>query len=73
MVHSFPTRRSSDLAPLRPGTRIRLRSTVLDVRASKSRPEMGLAKMNFEVLDDSDAIIMTLVTTFMLGRREAGP
>jgi acyl dehydratase len=61
------------LAPLRPGTRIRLRSTVLDVRASKSRPEMGLAKMNFEVLDDSDAIIMTLVTTFMLGRREAGP
>jgi acyl dehydratase len=61
------------LAPLRPGTRIRLRSTVLDVRASKSRPEMGLAKMNFEVLDDSDAIIMTLVTTFMLGCREAGP
>jgi hypothetical protein len=46
---------------------------VLDVRASKSRPEMGLAKMSFEVLDDSDAIIMTLVTTFMLGRREAGP
>jgi len=28
-----------------------------------------LAKMNFEVLDDADAIIMTLVTTFMLGRR----
>jgi acyl dehydratase len=61
------------LAPLRPGTRIRLRSTVLDVRASKSRPEMGLAKMNFEVLDDSDAIVMTLITTFMLGRREAQP
>jgi acyl dehydratase len=59
------------LAPLRPGTRIRVRSTVLDVRASKSRPGMGLAKMNFEVLDDSDAIIMTLITTFMLGRREA--
>src|SRR5476649_49499 len=38
------------LAPLRPGTNIRIRSTVLDARASKSRPEMGLAKMNFEVL-----------------------
>ncbi len=61
------------LTPLRPGTRIRVRSTVLDVRASKSRPEMGLAKMNFEVLDDADAIIMTLITTFMLGRREATP
>ena len=31
---------------------------------------MGLAKMNFEVLDDADAIVMTLITTFMLGRRE---
>lgn len=61
------------LTPLRPGTRIRVRSTVLDTRASKSRPEMGLAKMNFEVLDDADAIVMTLITTFMLGRREAAP
>jgi hypothetical protein len=25
------------------------------------------------VLDDSDAIVMTLITTFMLGRREAQP
>jgi acyl dehydratase len=57
------------LAPLRPGTHIRVRSTVLDVRASRSRPEMGLAKVNFEVLDDADAIVMTLITTFMLGRR----
>ncbi|HZL39874.1 MAG TPA: MaoC family dehydratase [Pseudolabrys sp.] len=60
------------LAPLRPGTRIRVRSTVLETRASNSRPEMGLAKMNFEVLDDADAVVMTLITTFMLGRREPG-
>ena len=60
------------LAPLRPGTNIRIRSTVLDTRSSKSRPEMGMAKMNFEVLDDTDAILMTLITTFMLGRRDAG-
>jgi len=59
--------------PLRPGTRIRVRATVLDARASKSRPEMGLAKMNFEVLDDADALVMTLITTFMLGRREVAP
>ncbi len=59
------------LAPLRPGTTIRVRSTVLDSRASKSRPEMGLTKMNFEVLDDADAVLMTLITTFMLGRRHA--
>jgi acyl dehydratase len=61
------------LKPLRPGTRIRVRSTVLDARASKSRPEMGLAKMNFEVLDETDGLVMTLTTTFMLGRREPRP
>lgn len=59
------------LRPLRPGTRIRVRATVLDTRASKSRPEMGLAKMNFEVIDDAEVLVMTLVTTFMLGRRGA--
>jgi acyl dehydratase len=60
------------LAPLRPGTNIRVRSTVLEKRASKSRPEMGLATMTFEVLDDADAVVMILTTTFMLGRRQAG-
>ena len=32
------------LKPLRPGTRIRVRATVLETRASNSRPEMGLVK-----------------------------
>jgi|SRR5450631_3098540 acyl dehydratase len=60
------------LKPLRPGTNIRVRSTVLEKRTSKSRPEMGLAKMTFEVLDDADAVVMALTTTFMLGRRQPG-
>jgi acyl dehydratase len=58
--------------PLRPGTNIRVRSTVLEKRTSKSRPEMGLTKMTFEVLDDADAVVMILTTTFMLGRRQPG-
>jgi acyl dehydratase len=60
------------LSPLRPGTNIRVRSTVLETRTSKSRPEMGLAKMTFEVLDEADAVVMILTTTFMLGRRQPG-
>jgi acyl dehydratase len=60
------------LTPLRPGTNIRVRSTVLETRTSKSRPEMGLAKMTFEVLDEADAVVMILTTTFMLGRRQPG-
>jgi len=60
------------LKPLRPGTHIRVRKTVLDTRASKSRPEMGLVKFLFETLDERDAILMTLTTTLMFGRRGSG-
>jgi hypothetical protein len=33
---------------------------------------MGLAKYLFEMIDDSDAVLTTLITTFMLGRRQPG-
>jgi acyl dehydratase len=60
------------LKPLRPGTRIRVRSTVLETRASKSRPEMGLVKIHHEVLDETDTVLTTLTSTAMLGRRQPG-
>jgi acyl dehydratase len=60
------------LRPLRPGTQIRIRATVLDTRASKSRSDMGLVKFAFEMLDDADAILTTLNTTLLLGRRQPG-
>jgi acyl dehydratase len=58
------------LKPLRPGTRIRIRSTVMDKRESKSRAEMGMVKFLFEVLDETDTQLTTLTTTLMFGRRE---
>jgi acyl dehydratase len=60
------------LRPLRPGTGVRIRSTVLDTRASSSRPEMGLVKFQFDMLDDSDVILTSLATTLMFGRRRPG-
>ncbi len=51
---------------------IRVRSTVLDTRASGSRPEMGLVKFRFEVIDETDATLTTLATTLMFGRRAPG-
>jgi acyl dehydratase len=60
------------LKPLRPGTSIRVRATVLDKRTSGSRPEMGLAKFLFEVIDEMDATLTTLRTTLMFGRRTQG-
>lgn len=60
------------LKPLRPGSQIRIRSTVLDTRASGSRPTMGLVKFLFEVLDEKDTLVSTLTTTLMFGRRVPG-
>src|SRR5882672_6254795 len=43
------------LKPLRPGTSIRVRATVLESRPSASRPAMGLTKFRYEVIDEAGA------------------
>jgi|SRR6185369_522231 len=58
------------LKPLRPGTNIRVRVTVLDTRASGSRPDRGFVKMRYDVLDEQDAILTTLTNSMIMGRRE---
>ena len=60
------------LKPLRPGTQIRVRGTVVEARASKSRPEMGLVKFSYELLDDTGTPLMLLTTTQMFGRGSSG-
>jgi acyl dehydratase len=57
------------LKPLRPGTQVHLRSTVTDVRSSKSRPAMGLVKFAFDLVDAADVPLTTMTTTLMLERR----
>jgi acyl dehydratase len=57
------------LKPLRPDTRVRLRTTVLETRSSKSRPKMGLTRIRYDLLDEADAVITTMTSTMMLGRR----
>ena len=60
------------LRPLRPGTQVRVRVTVLDARASKSRPDMGLTTLRYEMIDEADAVIAAMVVPTMFGRREPG-
>lgn len=60
------------LKPLRPGTQIRLRTTVLDKRASNSRPERGFVQCRYELIDESDGVIMMLVSSMMIRRRIPG-
>ena len=57
------------LKPLRPGTQIRVRATVLDTRASKSRPEMGLTRFRYEMIDDAETVIVAMTVPTMFGRR----
>lgn len=60
------------LKPLRPGTQVRLRATILDKRASKSRLDRGFVNFHFEMLDDTDAVLTTLTTPLMVLRRVPG-
>jgi acyl dehydratase len=60
------------LKPLRPNTRVRVRVTVLETRVSKSRPDLGFVKCQFEMLDERDAVLTMLTSPLMIARREAG-
>jgi acyl dehydratase len=59
------------LRPLRPGARVFVRRTVLDARASKSRPSMGLVKFLFELVNGDGDVLMTQEGSIMFGRRSA--
>ena len=59
------------LRPLRPGDQMTLRRTVLEARASRSKPNMGTAKFRYDLLNQSGETVTSLTCTIMFGRREA--
>jgi acyl dehydratase len=61
------------LKPVRPGDTLTLRATVVEMRPSRSRPGMGFVKISYEMLDQSNACVMTLVSTGMMARRGFTP
>ena len=58
------------LRPVRPGDRLTLRVRVLESRASKSRPDMGLTRFAFALLNQTGAEVMTIGNSMMFGRRQ---
>ena len=60
------------LAPVRPGDTIRAQRTTLEVRASASRPEMGLVKTRWEVFNQNGEQVMTMEGYGMFRRRSLG-
>ena len=60
------------MRPVRPGDTIRAQRTTLEVRASVSRPEMGLVKTRWEVFNQNGEQVMTMEGYGMFGRRNPG-
>jgi acyl dehydratase len=57
------------MKPVRPGDTIRATRTVLETRASASRPEMGIVKSRWEVFNQNDEMVMTMEGYGMFERR----
>ena len=58
--------------PVRPGDVLRVESEVLEVRASKSRPEQGVMKVRTTTLNQNDEPVQVFVATLIVLRRPPG-
>jgi acyl dehydratase len=59
------------LKPVRPGDALRFRSTVTDTRASKSKPNRGTVTFNWEVINQADEVVLSMIGTQLFLRRAA--
>jgi acyl dehydratase len=59
------------LKPVRPGDTITFRRTVLESRASQSRPGVGLLRSRTEALNQAGELVMSMEGWGMFGRRPA--
>ena len=57
------------LAPVRPGDVLRCRFTMLDWRPSASRPDAGISRMRFELINQDDRPVTTMVMIQLMRRR----
>lgn len=57
------------LRPVRPGDTLRVRMVVNEIKASKSRPEIGLVRSAWEVFNQKDEVVMSMEGWGMFGRR----
>ncbi|MFM1897295.1 MAG: hypothetical protein RLZZ385_2369 [Pseudomonadota bacterium] len=58
--------------PVFPGDALRLRSTVVDKRESRSRPDMGSVFLSNEVFNQNDELVMSFKPIVMYRRRLTG-
>ncbi|HUP09349.1 MAG TPA: MaoC family dehydratase [Caldimonas sp.] len=59
------------LKPVHPGDRLHVRLTVLEARPMTSRPQVGLVKSRWEVMNQHDDVVLTMEGWGMFRRRPA--
>jgi len=59
------------LKPVRPGDRLTLRRTVLESRPLNSRPEWGLVRFRFELINQAGELMMRQENVNLFGRRQS--
>jgi len=55
--------------PLVPGDTIHLRADVLDVRPSRSRPEIGIVRVRLQTLRDDGSAVQEMIASLVVPRR----
>ncbi|GAB3586792.1 MaoC family dehydratase [Amycolatopsis endophytica] len=55
--------------PVRPGDSLRLRTTTLSARPSKSKPDRGLVHTRGELFNQDDQVVLSLVAMNLFARR----
>jgi acyl dehydratase len=56
-------------APVRPGDSLRLRTTILETRRSRSKPDRGLVRTHVELLNQHGQIVLSLAAMNLIGLR----
>jgi acyl dehydratase len=57
------------LKPVRPGDKLSARLTVLDKRVSKSRPDIGFVRLQIELVNQNNEVVILETHPHMFGRR----
>ncbi|WP_421706881.1 MaoC family dehydratase [Algihabitans sp.] len=57
------------LLPVRPGDTLRCRGEVLEARESASKPDRGLVKLRYDILNQKDELVADMIATQIFRRR----
>lgn len=57
--------------PVRPGDRLKLRTTTLETRVSRSKPDRGLVRTKGELINQDEAVPLMLIAVNFIARRSA--